>query len=121
MYEKARWIGSVQEQQEEEETNLESESKQVKREAQLFKRHARQVKLRIRKKRRVEDAKRQEAFLDAAYQERLQQNSETEDEDDYDPIEDELEDDRQSFIDIMKHLLWLPSTAIDSDTIDEDA
>jgi len=107
LYEKARWFKWVRERKDHEEASRDNESKQIKREAQLLKPHWREIQLRMAKKRKEEDAKRQEAFLDKAYEERLEQMSEEEEESEWDPIEDELEEDRGKFVDMMKHLLWI--------------
>lgn len=79
----------------------------VKKESRLFARHWKEVQARLARKKRNEDVKRQEAFLDEAHKERLAQMSEEEGDEGWDPIEDAVEDERDSFVDLMKRLLWL--------------
>ena len=57
-----------------------------------------------------EDHKRQEAYLDEAYNARL---SEEEQEAQWDPIEDVIEDERGNYIDLIKHILLLTESAED--------
>lgn len=73
----------------------------------MFRRHWKEVEARLKEKRKAENSKRQEAFLDQAYQERMAQLSEEDEEMEWDPIEDAIEDERCNFVDMMKHLLWV--------------
>lgn len=47
LHEKARWFKWVRERQDQEDASRDNESKQIKREAQLFKRHWREIQLRM--------------------------------------------------------------------------
>ena len=104
-----KWFKFVRQQQEEEEEARENESKQIKREAALFRRYVKDAQARMARKRQRENQRRQEAFLNEAYKER-QSVSEDEEQEQWDPIEDELEEDREKFIDIMRRLLWLTTS-----------
>ena len=104
LYEKTKWFSWVRQVQDLEEAQRESEKKRIKREAALFKRHARDRKLRMRDLRAKEDAKRSEAFLEEAYNERM---SEEEENAHWDPIEDVIEDERGNYIDLIKHILLM--------------
>jgi len=66
----------------------------------MFRRHWKATQERLTQLRTKEDRKKQDAFLEKVYKERLaQQEEEDEDEgEDWDPIEDVLEDSRGSFI-----------------------
>ncbi|PIA96173.1 hypothetical protein CB0940_10666 [Cercospora beticola] len=104
-----KWFKFVRQQQEEEEEARENESKQIKREAALFRRYVKDTQARMARKRQRENQRRQEAHLNEAYKER-QNMSEDEEQEQWDPIEDELEEDREKFIDIMRRLLWLTTS-----------
>ncbi|KAI1420287.1 hypothetical protein F5Y12DRAFT_719670 [Xylaria sp. FL1777] len=100
-----QWIGDVQHR---EEMNREKEAKKVKLEAAMFKRHWTKMQTRLRAQREKEEKQRQEAFLESAYQERI--NAATESDQDiemWDPIEDFLEDERCRYVDLIKHFLWM--------------
>ena len=104
LYKKQKWFSWVRQVQDLEETQRESEKKRVKKEAALFKRHVKDMQLRMRDLRARDDAKRSEAFLEGAYKERM-----TEEEEDahWDPIEDVIEDERGNYIDLIKHILLM--------------
>ena len=99
-----RWWGWVRECQDEEERGRQKEREKVRLEAALFKRHWKAAQLRARDAKAKEDKMRQDAYLEQAYKERLaekERNGEdegTEDEMDWDPIEDVLEDNRGSYL-----------------------
>ena len=112
LYKKQKWFKWVRQCQDDEETARENEKKKVKKEAALFKRHMREVQARMRELRAKEDLKRQEAYLDEAYNGRL---SEEEQEAEWDPIEDVIEDERGNFVDLIKHILLL-TEAVDGET-----
>lgn len=115
LYCQQKWFKWVRECQDEEESQRENEAKKIKREAQLFKRHWREVETRVKNARRQENIKRQEAYLDELYQQRMAEKSEEEEDDEeWDPIEDAIEDERSNFVDMMRHLLWMPAPSVDS-------
>ena len=95
LYREAKWFKWVRQEQDEEEEARENESKILEKEALLFKRHWKEAEARMKLKRREEDIKIQEIFLDEAYQQRMQQTSEDEEESEWDPIVDDIEQDRQ--------------------------
>ena len=104
LYKKHNWFSWVRQVQDLEETQRESEKKRVKKEAALFKRHAKERQLRMRDLRAREDTKRSEAFLEEVYKERM---SEEEEDAHWDPIEDVIEDERGNYIDLIKHILLM--------------
>ncbi|KAI8668515.1 hypothetical protein NCS55_00877700 [Fusarium keratoplasticum] len=106
LYQKEKWFAWVREVQEEEEANDEKEQKKVKQEAALFKRHVKKLEGRLAKVRQKEEQKRQDAYLDDAYRERMAMAAE-EDDEAWDPIEDMHHLKRSRYIDLIKHFLWL--------------
>ena len=104
MYTKQNWFKWVRECQDEEETQRENEKKKIKREAALFKRHWNQFKLRMKELRAKEDAKRQDRYLEEAYNARM---SMEEEEAMWDPIDDVVEDERGTYVDMINMFLML--------------
>jgi len=102
LYKQKKWYSWVRECQDEEEKHKDKEQKKVKQEAAMFKRHWKAAQLRMRDLKAKEDKKRQDAFLDQVYMERLKEMEKNgtldDDEIDWDPIEDVLEDNRGSYI-----------------------
>ncbi|KAF2136281.1 uncharacterized protein K452DRAFT_322524 [Aplosporella prunicola CBS 121167] len=105
LYEKQKWFKWVRALEDDEEKERDAEKKKVKQEAALFKRHWKEVQVRLRELRAKEDEKRQAEFLDKAWQERKALDEESADEE-WDPIDDVLEDERGSYIDLIKKFLW---------------
>lgn len=103
LFNRQNWFERVRERQREEETQRDNEKKKVKREAALFKRHAKQVDQRMKELRTKEDQKRQEKYLNEAYRERMAM----EDEAQWDPIEDVVEDERGTYVDMINMFLML--------------
>ena len=112
-YAKQKWFKWVRECQDEEETHRDNESKKIKREAALFKRHATEMESRRRALRAKEEKQRQEEYLDKAYNERKLQE-ETNTEGDWDPIEEVVENDRGNFVELIKHFLWQEDLAAEN-------
>ena len=115
LYQKQKWFKWVRQCQDEEEAARENEKKKVKKEAALFKRHVQDVQSRMRKLRAKEDLKRQEAYLDEAYKARLSEEQEAE----WDPIEDVIEDERGNYVDLIKHILLMTEAVHDSEIIEK--
>ncbi|KAJ8133201.1 hypothetical protein O1611_g414 [Lasiodiplodia mahajangana] len=108
LYAKERWFTWIGEVQHIEEITREKEAKKVKLEAAMFKRHWKKMQTRLRSQREKEEKHRQEAFLESAYQERINAVTESEQDDEmWDPIEDFLEDERCKYVDLIKHFLWM--------------
>ncbi|KAK4504763.1 hypothetical protein PRZ48_002725 [Zasmidium cellare] len=107
LYEQQKWFGWVRQRQDDDEETRENESKKVKKEALLFKRHTKAANARLEKKRHLEEQRKQDAYLDKAYEERLRQDNEEDLE--FDPIEDTIEDEREDYVDLMRRLMWLGS------------
>ena len=117
LYNQQKWFGWVRALEQEEELNRENEKKRIKREAALFKRHWAVVEARIRRKREAEKRKIQDQFLEQAYQERLARSSDDEtDDEEWDPIEDVVEEDRETYVELIWSFLWQSSqVALDSE------
>lgn len=112
LYRNQQWFKWVRECQDDEEANREKEQKKVKQEAQLWQRNWKQAKPRMEEKMRREEKKKQDTFLEKVYKEKMkevEENEGTDDDMEWDPIEDELEDGRENFIDLMRHFLWMSS------------
>ncbi|KAM3087999.1 hypothetical protein ACMFMG_002064 [Clarireedia jacksonii] len=110
LYKNQQWYKWVRECQDEEEANREKEQKKIKQEAQLLQRNWKQVLQRMEAKRLKEEKRKQDAFLEKVYKEKLKSMEETEDDEmDWDPIDDVMEDSRGNFIDLIRHFLWMAS------------
>ncbi|KAL6855650.1 hypothetical protein J3F83DRAFT_753815 [Trichoderma novae-zelandiae] len=108
LYQKEQWFAWVREAQEEEEANREKEQKKIKQEAALFKRHREKLQARLERARREEEQKSQDAYLEAAFRERMEMSAEEWDNDEtWDPIKDTDHDKRNQYIDLIKHFLWM--------------
>lgn len=115
-YEKQKWFQWAKECQTEEDQQRENEQKKIKREAALFRRRAKELERYMRQRRAKEDARRQEEFLQRAYEQSMAERSAEEDngdDEDWDPIGEVLEDERDTYIALIKFCLWI-------DTHDED-
>ena len=118
-YSQQPWFEWVRERQEEENAARLKESEMAKKEARLFKRHWREAQVKLIRKRKVEDAKRQEVIVEEAFSQEMKDKDGQEGvgqegvgqegtgEEVWDPIEDAMEDERAGFVDIMRQLLWL--------------
>ncbi|KAJ9616708.1 hypothetical protein H2200_000427 [Cladophialophora chaetospira] len=107
LYQKKRWFKWARECQAAEEKQRENEQKKIKREAALFRRQAKEVEARLREFRAKEDARRQEQYLEQAYQENLANQPNAFDDEDLDPIQDFSENQRGTYIALIRHFLWL--------------
>ncbi|KAH7142034.1 hypothetical protein EDB81DRAFT_948268 [Dactylonectria macrodidyma] len=117
LYQKEQWFSWVRKIQDEEEARSEKEQKKVKLEAALFKRHWKQLQARLQQKREKEEKKRQDAYLEDAFQERMAMSAEeSEDDETWDPIEDMARDDRDRYIDLIKHFLWMGGLEAEEDS-----
>ncbi|KAM0547481.1 hypothetical protein ACHAPJ_010354 [Fusarium lateritium] len=115
LFEKEKWSGWVRDVQDEEEANRDKEQKKLKQEAALFKRHMKQLEARLNRMRQKEEQKRQDAFLEDAYKERMAMLEDETDDEAWDPIED-LEDDKWNrYFDLIKHFLWMDLSDLAND------
>ena len=109
LYKQQKWLNWVLGCQDEEERQRDNEKKQIKKEAALFKRHWKDVEARMQEKRNTENERMQGEYLNRVYEERMAMaDMSDEDASEWDPIEDSVEEERGSFIDMVKQLLWLP-------------
>ncbi|KAM7183928.1 hypothetical protein V8F20_012427 [Naviculisporaceae sp. PSN 640] len=111
LYRREKWFEWVREVQDDQDTNREKEQKKIKLEAALFKRHWREMEDRLKAAREKEEKRRQEAYLEEVWKERMQQRldsgEETDSGEDFDPIDDVYEDDRARYIHLIRHFLWM--------------
>ena len=110
LYQKQKWFKWVRQCQDEEEAHREKEQKRVKQEAALFRRHWKEFQQRLKNLRAKEDQKKQDALLEEMYKKRLAEQEEDEDESDWDPIEDVLEDNRGNFIGMLTPMHYIDFT-----------
>ncbi|KAL9095335.1 MAG: hypothetical protein Q9165_002206 [Trypethelium subeluteriae] len=106
IYKQQKWVDWVRQCQDEEDQQKDNEKQKIKKDAALFKKHQKEIDTRREQTKKVELAMMQDRFLDQAYQERVAEMSEDE-LSKWDPIEDFIENERSSFVDIVKRLLWL--------------
>lgn len=109
LYQRRTWFKWVRNQHDEEEARRDSEKKRIRHEAALFKRHWAQVKQHIKEMRIKEDLKRQEDYLEEAFKARMN----LEEDNAWDPIEDVVEDERGSYIDMLKLFLFMKDGTLD--------
>lgn len=115
MFKRQNWFKWVRECQDKEEAQRDNEKKKIKREAALFKRHWNQFKLRMKELRAKEDMKRQDKYLDQAYNERMSMEDE---EARWDPIDDVVEDERGTYVDMINLFLMLKEDLEESSDMD---
>ncbi|EKG18620.1 hypothetical protein MPH_04093 [Macrophomina phaseolina MS6] len=113
LYEKQKWFKWVRELEDAEEKARDAEKKKVKQEAALLKRHWKEVEARMREMRAREQQKREDEFLDKALEERRRLDEESADEE-WDPIEDVVEDERGNYISLLRLFLWHESARDES-------
>ena len=107
------WFQWARELQDEEEKSRDNEKKKMKQEAIMFKRYWSKLEARAMESKKKEDLEHQEEFLEEAYQEQM---SLKEDEDvDWDPIEDVVENERATYIEIVNLFLMLKDDIPGSD------
>ena len=117
LHRKRKWFKWVRQCQDDEEAHRENEKKKIKLEASLFKRHTKEVQLRLSELKAKENIKRQVAFLDQAHRERLESEA---DESEWDPIEEVIENQRGNYIDLIRHILLL-TESVDAPETSKDA
>lgn len=116
LYQRRVWFKWVRNQQDEEEARRDSEKKRIRHEAALFKRHWAQVKQHIREMRIKEDLKRQDDYLEEAFKTRMS----LEEDNAWDPIEDVVEEERGSYIDMLKLFLFMNDATLDEPDPSQD-
>ncbi|KAM7215461.1 hypothetical protein V8F06_009127 [Rhypophila decipiens] len=111
LYQREKWFEWVREVQDDQDKNRQKEQKKIRLEAALFRRHWKEMEARLRAAREKEEKKRQEAYLDEVWRERMRERAESGEETDsgeeWDPIEDVFEDDRARYIHLIRHFLWM--------------
>ncbi|KAL3426787.1 hypothetical protein PVAG01_00296 [Phlyctema vagabunda] len=122
-YGKQKWFKWVRQCQDDDEASQEKGQGKVKKEAALFRRPWKETHRRLRELRAKENQKKQDAFLEEIYRKSLQQQGKKEEEDDtdWDPIEDVVEDNRENFVNLIKRFLWMMKVDVDSmDEVDTE-
>ncbi|MCJ1236680.1 hypothetical protein MMC14_004662 [Varicellaria rhodocarpa] len=84
----------------------------IKREAALFKRHWKEIEIRMKALREKESIQLQEEFLETAYKTRISESDEAE-EFNWDPVKDVVENERGNFLELIRHFLWQEPSTID--------
>jgi hypothetical protein len=106
MHQQEQWYDWVKKAQDDEEKNGETESKKVKLESLLFRRHQKEITRHQREMKAKENRKRQEEYLNQVYTQRLSEMSEDE-QDEWDPIQDVYGYEKDNYIDLIKFFLML--------------
>lgn len=106
LYEKQKWFKWVRQCQDTEEAHRDKEQKKVRQEAQMFKRHQQEMQVHAAEVKAKERARREEAELDKAYLERMSEQEREQLEAEWDPIEEVIHDERGTYVDLIKHLLF---------------
>ena len=119
LYKKQKWFRWVRACQDTEEKERDNEKVKVKAEAALFKRHEKDRAEHLRRIKEKEYALKQDAVLEQAYLDSLSLKEREEQEAEWDPIEAVMEDERASYIDLIRHFLFLTDETQSSS--DEDA
>ncbi|KAH0527227.1 hypothetical protein TsFJ059_002251 [Trichoderma semiorbis] len=115
LYQQEKWFAWVRQAQEEEEATRDKEQKKIKQEAALFKRHRDKLQARLEQARREEEQKIQDAYLEAAFRERMEMSEdEWESDEAWDPIKDTDHDKRNPYIDLIRHFLWMDAADIET-------
>lgn len=115
LYQQEKWFAWVRQAQEEEEATRDKEQKKMKQEAALFKRHRDKLQARLEQARREEEQKSQDAYLEAAFRERMEMSEdEWESDEAWDPIKDTDHDKRNQYIDLIRHFLWMDAADIET-------
>ncbi|KAK4063857.1 hypothetical protein Trihar35433_8565 [Trichoderma harzianum] len=115
LYQQEKWFAWVRQAQEEEEATRDKEQKKIKQEAALFKRHRDKLQARLEQARREEEQKSQDAYLEAAFRERMEMSEdEWESDEAWDPIKDTDHDKRNQYIDLIRHFLWMDAADIET-------
>jgi hypothetical protein len=111
LYRQQQWFGWVRNLEDDEEKERDAEKKKIKQEAALFRRHWKDVSARMEKLRQKENNKRQSEYLEKVWEERnkfeADLTAEGEGGEEWDPIEDVVEDERGSYVDLIRRFLWL--------------
>lgn len=121
LYEREQWFKWVKATQAEEEATREKEQKKVKLEAAMFQRHWKDMQSRLKSLRDKEEKMRQNAYLDEIWRERMEavNGGEGEDED-WDPIDDMLEEERGRYLDLIRQFLWYQPKETKDNLVQED-
>lgn len=107
LFEKEKWFAWVRETQKRGENEREREQKKTRQEAVVFRRHTKCLEERLETLRKKEEQKRQDAYLEQAYQERLSETAVNQVEEDWDPIVDTEQNRRDMYLDLIRHFLWM--------------
>lgn len=107
------WFQWARERQDEEEKSRDNEKKKIKREAIMFRQYWSKLEARAKELRKRKDLKRQDGFLEEAYWERMSLREEEDAA--WDPIEDVVENERATYVEIINLFLMLKEENLCSD------
>lgn len=82
----------------------------------MFKRHQKELQVHTKEQKAKEYIRRQETELETAYLERMSEKEVEEKEAEWDPIEDVMEDERGTYVDLIKHFLFMNKESTTSET-----
>ncbi|KAF2744666.1 hypothetical protein M011DRAFT_470254 [Sporormia fimetaria CBS 119925] len=114
LYKEKSWASWVRERQDEEESTRENESQKVKLEAQLFRRHQKEIARRQREQKEKERQRLQDVLLEQAYTEKMSESAEAQDA--WDPIQDVVEDDKANYKALIEYFLMLKDDEEETET-----
>lgn len=109
-YKKKQWYDWVKQCQQAEESQRESESRKVKLESMLLGRHKKEAERHQRELKAKEKEQLQDKHLEEAYQQRLQDMSD-EDQEEWDPIRDIYGYERDNYIDLINYFLMVDNAS----------
>jgi hypothetical protein len=119
VHQKKEWLGWVKTRHEEEESQRENESKKVKLEALLLKRHQKELQRQQQKITANEQKEREEEFLNGVLKQRLSEMTE-EEQDDWDPVQDVFGYERANYVDLIKFFLMLQDQNVSTASNEND-
>ncbi|KAH9904801.1 hypothetical protein F4778DRAFT_789526 [Xylariomycetidae sp. FL2044] len=112
-YENEIWFLWVAERQREQDDHEEKLKKKIKLEAAMFRRHLKLMEESAERRRAKEKRRQQHIDLKRAFQKRLTLDDMSDEAlDEFDPIEDIVEDSRARYIDLILHFLWLDDETV---------
>lgn len=117
VHQKKQWLNWIKTRQEEEESQRENESKKVKLEALLLKRHQKELRHHQLAVAAKENKQREEEYLNGAFEQRLSEMTE-EEQDDWDPVLDVFGYERANYVDLIKFFLMLQDHKASDDSDD---
>lgn len=110
-FENEKWFSWVRKAQRKTQDERDKEQKKTRQEAAVFRKHAKRLEERLEALREKEEQKRQDADLEQAYQERSSEAASDMAKEDWDPIVDMNQNRRDTYLDLIRHFLWMEATS----------